>query len=47
MGVVIMGRVAYMVEKDTHGALEYRGGYYLWEADYNRLYWDLMEGRRA
>lgn len=45
MGVVIMGRVAYMVEKDTPGAWEYRGGFYLWEKDFNLLYWQGREGK--
>lgn len=53
LGVVIGGKVAWMVDKDCPNAFEYKGGYYLQEKDYtigieyyNRLKEEKTDGKR-
>ena len=43
MGVVINGKVAYTVEKNTPNAFEHNSGYYLWEQDYIKYWYDKTE----
>ena len=41
MGVVISGKVAYMVEKPEEKAFFYCGAWYMWERDYMRAFPDV------
>ena len=38
IGVVICGKSAWMVDKDCPCSFEYKGGYYVWDKDFQKAY---------
>lgn len=38
IGVVIGNKVAWMVDKDCPCAFEYKGGYYVWDKNYQKAF---------